>query len=71
VNLGEEYLVLESTGSLEPCDVDLAAGRYTVEWFSVSARTTHTEDPVTVKSAGRTSFKSPFDGPAVLYLQER
>jgi len=51
--------------------VNLGAGTYAVEWFSVNNRHTQDADNVTVESDGSTSFTPPFDtaGPAVLYLK--
>ena len=69
VNAGEEYLVLDPSDGGEPFTVAVAPGRYSVEWFSVTARESSTADAVTVGSADATSFTAPFDGPAVLYLR--
>jgi hypothetical protein len=68
VNEGQEYLVMEPTGDRAPFTVDLAAGRYSVEWFDLTARESSTADVVNVKSTGSKSFTAPFGGPAVLYL---
>jgi hypothetical protein len=68
VNEGVEYLVLEPTGDGASFTVELAAGRYSVEWFSVTARESSTTDGVTVEATASTPFTSPFSGPAVLCL---
>jgi hypothetical protein len=39
-NPGHEYLVLQPTTTADPFTVRLAAGTYTVEWFSVDSRQT-------------------------------
>lgn len=67
-NEGEEYLVLEPTGNGSSFTVELAVGRYAIEWFSVTARESSVSESVTLKNAGSTAFSAPFEGPAVLYL---
>lgn len=49
----------------------LAAGSYTVEWYSVDSRTTAAAAGVTVGISTASSFGAPFEaaGPAVLYLK--
>ncbi len=68
-NPGEEYLVLEASGT--PFTVTLEAGTYAVEWFSVEGRERFEGDETTVDSTIATTFTTPFDpaGPAVLYLK--
>ena len=69
VHPGSEYLALEPHGDGRVFTVDLAPGRYTVEWFDVAARATSPADPRTVDQAGPVEFSAPFStGPAVLYL---
>jgi hypothetical protein len=68
VDDGEEYLVLEPTGDRIPFTVSLPAGRYSVEWFSVTTREARTSDTVTVDASARLSATAPFDGPCVLHL---
>jgi hypothetical protein len=70
-NLGEEYLVRQPSETADPFSVTLAAGAYTVEWFSVAGRETKGNGVVTVSSDGSNSFTPPFApaGPAVLYLK--
>ena len=67
VNPGVEYLVLqpEESGGF---GVDLDAGEYRVEWFDIANRETRAADPVVAESQGSVAFRSPFPGPAVLYL---
>ena len=71
-NPGEEYLVLQPSGTAEPFTVTLDAGTYTVEWFSVNSRETEGVGKVTVPSDGSISFTAPFAqvGPTVLYLKQ-
>jgi hypothetical protein len=70
VNPGEELLVLEPAGDGASFDVELAKGRYTVEWFNVATREAVNADPVDVPASGRQAFRAPFtDGPAVLHLR--
>ena len=70
-NPGKEYLVLQPRETGDAFTMELAAGTYTVEWFSVVARETKNAREVTVESDTRASFTSPFTaaGPAVLYLK--
>jgi len=69
-NPGQEYLVLQPSETAEPFTVELKAGTYAVEWFSVNSRETQAGDAVTVKRKARYSFTPPFKqtGPVVLYL---
>jgi hypothetical protein len=70
VNPGQEVLALEPTGEARPFEVELAKGRYTVEWYDVGTRQATTADPIDVGANGRVSFRAPFaTGPAVLYLR--
>jgi hypothetical protein len=70
VSPGREVLALEPTGSGAPFTVELAAGRYAVEWFDVDKRTTDATDEVDVAADGPVTFTAPFAGsPAVLYLR--
>ena len=53
-----------------PFEVELAKGRYAVEWFNVETREASTADAVDAPADGRRSFSAPFtNGPAVLYLR--
>src|SRR6267143_656203 len=67
VNEGAEYLVLEPTGDRASFTVEVAAGRYAVEWFGVTSRETTTADALSAGRAGPTAFTAPIEGPAVLY----
>src|SRR4029453_16179210 len=49
-NPGEEYLVLEPEGDGRALTIQLAAGRYAVEWFNVASREAAAADSVTVDS---------------------
>lgn len=71
-NPGNEYLVLEPAETADPFIVTLAAGTYTVQWYSVNSRETVGADKVTVESATTIGFRAPFEaaGPAVLYLKK-
>jgi hypothetical protein len=70
VNPGVEVLVLEPIGGPTLFDVELATGRYAVEWFDVGTRQTTTADPIDIRANGRDSFTAPFaNGPVVLYLR--
>jgi hypothetical protein len=70
-NPGQEYLVLQPSETAAPFSVDLEAGAYTVEWYSVDSRETKGAGNVTVASDGSASFTAPLAeaGPAVLYLK--
>ncbi|MGH7712734.1 MAG: hypothetical protein ACREOG_15700, partial [Gemmatimonadaceae bacterium] len=68
-NPGQEYLVLQPNETADPFTVELVAGTYAVEWYSVSNRKTEGASKVTVESDGKLPFTSPFGtGPSVLYL---
>ena len=68
---GQEYLILQPNETADPFTVMLAAGTYTVEWYSVTTRETKRADNVTIESEGRTGFTAPFaTGPVVLYLKQ-
>jgi phage baseplate assembly protein gpV len=68
---GREYLVLQPDRTADPFTVALAAGTYTVEWFSIDSRRTTAADEVTVEDDKRLSFTAPSaePEPAVLYLR--
>ncbi len=69
VNPGEEYLVLEPNGDGRTFTIELPAGRYSAEWFSVSSRETAAADAIAADAEGPVGFASPWgSGPAVLYL---
>ena len=70
-NPGHEYLILQPDDSADRFTVDLAAGTYAAEWFSVNGRQSRDGGIVAVKRDERRSFTPPFEasGPAVLYLK--
>lgn len=70
-NPGQEYLVLQPTAADETFTVQLAAGTYEGEWFSVAGRQTAAAEKVTAAQDKRHEFRAPFaePGPAVLYLK--
>jgi hypothetical protein len=70
-NAGQEYLVLQPAAGAGAFTVELTAGTYAVEWFSVHRRETARAGTVTTGRDGSFSFTSPFDeaGPSVLYLR--
>jgi hypothetical protein len=71
-NVGSEYLVLQPGGAADPFTVSLAAGTYTVEWYSLDTRKTEAAGEVTAEGTSTVSFTAPFeaDGPAILYLKQ-
>jgi hypothetical protein len=69
-NPGAEYLVLQPEESGKEFTVELTAGTYDVEWFSVTSREASTGARLTVAKAGGERFSAPMaTGPAVLYLK--
>ena len=64
---GREYLLLEPSGDAKPFTVELAPGRYDVEWFSL--KTDGPGRPIPCTPTGALASTPPFDGPAVLYLK--
>lgn len=70
VDPGEEYLIVEPSETANPFTVELAAGSYTVEWYSFNNRETAGVVPVDNPSPVR--FSAPFAaaGTAVLYLKK-
>ena len=68
-NPGEEYLVFEPDGDGLEFAVQLAAGRYSAEWFNIESREVAEGNAVTADAAGLIEFTPPWPkGPAVLYL---
>jgi hypothetical protein len=69
-NPGTEYLVLLPNETHEPFTVQLTAGRYAVEWYSVQGRETRAGSSISVEMEGSVSFASPFatQGASVLYI---
>jgi hypothetical protein len=70
-NPGKEYLILQPGGTAEAFYVELVAGTYTAEWYSVNSRERKDAGKVTVESPGSVRFSVPFGptDPAVLYLK--
>ena len=69
---GKEYLVLQPGEAAEPFTLDLVAGAYTVEWYSVNSRKMVSADNLTVEDSGTISLSAPFEvaEPVVLYLKQ-
>ena len=72
-NDGKEYLVLQPNESSETFGVQLGAGTYSVEWYSISSRETKAGTDVRVDGDSKVRFTAPFakPGPSVLYLRVR
>jgi len=72
-NEDKEYLVLQPNESGETFGVQLGAGTYSVEWYSVSSRETKAGTDVKVEDDAKVRFTAPFTkpGPTVLYLRVR
>ena len=68
VDPGHEYLVLDPTGGTS-FTVELAAGRWQLEWYDIDRRVALDTDAVEVAEIGPVPFAAPFDGPAVLHLR--
>ena len=71
-NVGSEYLVLQPGDAADAFTVSLAAGTYTVEWYSVDARKTKAVGEVTAEGTATVDFTAPFEpgSPAVLHLKQ-
>jgi hypothetical protein len=71
-NPGKEYLVLQPSETSKAFTVTLAAGSYTVEWHSVTARESKEMEMLTVDRDGNSRMTAPFAaaGPAVVYLKQ-
>jgi hypothetical protein len=67
---GRELLVLVAGPTEEAFTVTLAAGRYSVEWFSIVRRRAQVAGTVTAERDGPMRFVTPFSEPGavVLYL---
>ena len=66
-DIGREYVVFQpDDGEFR---VDLPAGRYVAEWFSLTDRSWSSGDPVSVTEGEGTGFRSPGSGPCVLHLR--
>lgn len=69
-NPGREYLILQPEETADPFKVNLEAGTYNGEWFSVSERKAEKPGQLVVETPGEIAFNPPFkSGPAVLYLK--
>lgn len=70
-NPGHEYLALQPSDAVEAFTLELAAGTFAVEWYSVKTRETAAGAAVTIERDGKKSFTAPFGGGggAVLYLK--
>ena len=63
-----ELLALQPEGGA-PFTVSLQPGRYAVEWFDVTNRTTTDGEPIEAPGAAPVPVRAPStDGPAVVYL---
>ena len=66
---GKEYLVYLPEGGSVTVDLSAASGQMAVEWFDASRAATH---PAGMASGGaEVTFRAPFIGDAVLYLERR
>jgi hypothetical protein len=66
---GKEYLVYLPEGGSVTVDLSAASGQMAVEWFDPSRAETH---PAGMASGGaEVTFRAPFIGDAVLYLERR
>jgi hypothetical protein len=70
-NPGHEYVVLQPAEASEPFTVQLSAGAYVVEWFSVQTRKAVKADSIALDADGAYSFNAPFPGAAVLYIKKQ
>jgi hypothetical protein len=70
--VGSEYLVLQPSDAADPFTVNLAAGTYTVEWYSVDTRKTEAAGEVTAEGTATVNFTAPFEpgSLAVLNLKQ-
>jgi hypothetical protein len=69
-DLGNEYLILQPSETTDPFTVALTAGRYAVEWYSLTSRETLPAEALTVREDGKISLSAPSDiaGPGVVHL---
>ena len=70
-NPGKEYLILQPLDSTSAFTVQLRAGSYTAEWFSVKTRRMVDGGTLTLERDASHAVAPPFTGPAVLYLKKR
>jgi hypothetical protein len=65
---GSEYVVFQPGGNGEfTVDLRQSSAMYSVEWLNVYSDRTAAGQPV--RGGGISIFKTPFGGPAVLYLR--
>ena len=55
---GNEYLILQPSETAEPFSAALAAGRYAIEWYSLTSRETVPAEALTVADDGKISISS-------------
>jgi len=70
-NPGSEYLVLQPDETGAPFTLELPAGSYTAEWYSVISRQVTEPGKIRIDDKGSQPFTAPFEqpGPVVLYLK--
>ena len=68
---GKEYLVVQPRTKPATIVVTLAPGKYTVQWLSISARTTRNAEAITVSHRGRVRFFPPAETPTPVSLYLR
>jgi len=70
-NPGKEYLVLQPGETTNLFTVELDAGTYTVEWYSITSRETKVADTLMVERASTIRLSTPFAAsePAIVYLK--
>jgi hypothetical protein len=68
---GNEYLILQPGETAEPFSAALAAGRYAVEWYSLTSRETVPAEALTVPDDGKISISAPsgITGARVVHLR--
>ena len=68
---GNEYLILQPSETADPFSAALAAGRYAVEWYSLTSREIVPAEALTVPDDGKISISAPsgITGPGVVYLR--
>jgi hypothetical protein len=69
-NPGLEYVALQPSDAGEGIAIQLPAGTYEVEWFSLGDREWTATSRVSVADDERTTLRAPFEsGPAVIHLR--
>jgi hypothetical protein len=71
VDPGNEYLILQPDETADPLSATLAAGRYAVEWYSLTSRDTVPAEALKVPVDGKISISAPssMTGPSVVHLR--